>query len=403
MRRIDTAERRARLGVRHRLAAPGDGGLAEVAHSLVALHATDPASVFLAAWARLRDPQVRSIERELYDERRVLRMLGMRRTMFVAPVETAPVVQAACTRAVAQRERRLFLQMLERGGMPERGGLSAGQRDLAAWLAGIEESTVRALARRGEATAAELAQDEPRLRERVVLGAGTSSEAAQNLTTKVLFLLAADGRIVRGRPRGSWVSSQYRWAPMESWVPGGLADLPVDEAQAELARAWLAAFGPGTATDLRWWTGWTAGEVKRALARVGAVAVALDGAPGYVLPDDVDPVPAGEPWAALLPALDPTPMGWAGREWFLGAHRTAIFDRTGNIGPSVWWDGRVVGGWAQRGSGEIALRLLEDVGAEAGAAIAATAQRLGEWLGPVRVTPRFRTPLERELGGRAPE
>ncbi|HET8683922.1 MAG TPA: crosslink repair DNA glycosylase YcaQ family protein [Micromonosporaceae bacterium] len=169
------------------------------------------------------------------------------------------------------------------------------------------------------------------------------------------------------------------------------------------SQPWLAAFGPGTATDLRWWTGWTAGEVKRALARVGAVAVALDGAPGYVLPDDVDPVPAGEPWAALLPALDPTPMGWAGREWFLGAHRTAIFDRTGNIGPSVWWDGRVVGGWAQRGSGEIALRLLEDVGAEATAAIAATAQRLGAWLGPVRVTPRFRTPLERELSGRAPE
>ncbi|HET8661290.1 MAG TPA: winged helix DNA-binding domain-containing protein [Micromonosporaceae bacterium] len=395
MRRIDAAQRRARLGVRHRLAAPGDGGLADVARSVVALHATDPASVFLAAWARLRDPQVKSIERELYDERQVLRMLGMRRTMFVAPVETAPVVQAACTRAVARRERRMLVQLLERAGF------GAG-RDVAAWLAEVEESTARLLARRGEATAAELAQDEPRLRERVVLGAGTSSEAAQNLTTKVLFLLAADGRIVRGRPRGSWVSSQYRWASMESWVPGGLAEVPVDEAQAALARAWLAAFGPGTATDLRWWTGWTAAEVKRALARVGAVAVALDEGTGYVLPDDVDPVPAGEPWAALLPALDPTPMGWAGRDWFLGGHRTAIFDRTGNIGPSVWWDGRVVGGWAQRGSGEVAFRLLEDVGAQAGAAIAAAARRLGGWLGPVRVTPRFRTPLERELRAQAP-
>jgi hypothetical protein len=59
-----------------------------------------------------------------------------------------------------------------------------------------------------------------------------------------------------------------------------------------------------------------------------------------------------------------------------------------------------VGGWAQRKDGEIAVRLLEDVGAEAAAAIAAEAQRLREWIGPgTTVTPRFRTPLERELSG----
>ena len=37
------------------------------------------------------------------------------------------------------------------------------------------------------------------------------------------------------------------------------------------------------------------------------------------------------------------------------------------------------------------------VGADATAAIEAEAARLADWLGPVRVTPRFRTPLEREL------
>ena len=79
-----------------------------------------------------------------------------------------------------------------------------------------------------------------------------------------------------------------------------------------------------------------------------------------------------------------------------------MFDRSGNIGPTAWWDGRIVGGWAQRKDGEIALRLLEDAGAEAAAALAAEARRLREWLGEdpgVRITPRFRTPLERELAG----
>ena len=92
-------------------------------------------------------------------------------------------------------------------------------------------------------------------------------------------------------------------------------------------------------------------------------------------------------------------MGWRERTWYVGEHAAALFDRSGNIGPTAWWDGRIVGGWAQRKDGEIAVRLLEDIGAEASAAITAEALRLREWIGPGRVTPRFRTPLERELAG----
>ena len=100
---------------------------------------------------------------------------------------------------------------------------------------------------------------------------------------------------------------------------------------------------------------------------------------------------------ALLPALDPTVMGWKERAWYLGEHAPALFDRSGNAGPTVWWNGRIVGGWVQRKDGEVVFRLLEDVGAEATAAVAAEAERLAEWLGETRVLPRFRTPLERTL------
>src|SRR5262249_37765286 len=105
-----------------------------------------------------------------------------------------------------------------------------------------------------------------------------------------------------------------------------------------------------------------------------------------------------QPWVALLPALDPTPMGWSQRDWYIDpAHIAALFDRSGNIGPSVWADGRVIGGWAQRATGEVVFRLLENVDAETARQVAEQAGRLTEWIGPVRVTPRFRTPLEREL------
>ena len=393
MRRITVDERRRRLGVRHHLAPSARGDEIDVvAGNIAGLHATDPATLVLSARARLREPSLKAIEDALYVERSLVRILCMRRTMFVVPVELAPVVQAACTRGLVPGERKRFIALLEDAGIAADG---------ARWLEDTQEQTLRALCARGEATAAELATDVPALRERIAVAQDKPYAAVQGVSWKVLYLLAADAKIARGRPLGSWTSTLYRWSPIESWVPGGFGDLETDAAAAQLVRRWLAAFGPGTMADLKWWTGWTVGLLKRALAQLQTVEVQLgSGEVGLVLAGDEEPATAPEPWAALLPALDPAPMGWKSREWYLGEHREPLFDRSGNVGPTVWWEGRIVGAWAQRkDGGEIVVRLLEDVGADAAAAIEAEAERLRAWLGDLRVTPRFRTPLERELAG----
>ena len=135
--------------------------------------------------------------------------------------------------------------------------------------------------------------------------------------------------------------------------------------------------------------------MRRALADVQAVEVALDGQTGYLLPDDLEPTEPVEPWAALLPPLDPTTMGWYERGWYLGAHKEQLFDYSGNAGPTVWWDGRIVGGWRQGESGEVVIQMLEDVGAQGLRAIEAEAARLCEWLAGTRVLPRFPSPLSK--------
>jgi hypothetical protein len=208
---------------------------------------------------------------------------------------------------------------------------------------------------------------------------------------RVFTVLAASGRIVRGRPNGSWTSSQHRWTLAPD---GSFPAMREPDARLELVRRWLAAFGPATLADLTWWTGLGVIKIRAATSELGVVDVDLDGEPGVVLPDDVEPVPPVVPWAAFLPSLDPTTMGWKRRDWYLGEHASALFDRSGNAGPTVWWDGRVVGGWTQRPSGEVAHRLLEDVGADATTAIETEAARLQDWLGPTLVTPRFPTPLD---------
>ena len=107
MRRFEVAERRARLVRRHRLSpAIRAHDVLDAVRSVVALHSTDPVTVFLSAWARTSGFRPVDLERALYDERTLVRMLGMRRTLFVVPRELVGVVDAACARAVAAQERR---------------------------------------------------------------------------------------------------------------------------------------------------------------------------------------------------------------------------------------------------------------------------------------------------------
>jgi hypothetical protein len=61
------------------------------------------------------------------------------------------------------------------------------------------------------------------------------------MTSWVLFLLAAEGLVVRGRPRGAWTSSQWCWAPAEAWFEEPLPRLEPEAARIELALRWLAA------------------------------------------------------------------------------------------------------------------------------------------------------------------
>ncbi|MFJ8779095.1 winged helix DNA-binding domain-containing protein [Streptomyces sp. NPDC102476] len=387
-RYIGVDERRARLGLRQQLAgAARVRSPEEVAEALVALHGSDPATVYLAIGARLVDPSgtVAETERALYEDRSLVRMHGMRHTVFAFPTELTAVVHASTGLTVAARERAALLKDMAKAGAPD-----------ATWLKEVEESTLAALARRGQATATELTQDEPRLREQFVYAAGKSYEGVHSVSSRLLKVLGVEGKVVRGRPLGSWISTQFRWA-----VAPPHPELDVAEAQAALLRRWLTVCGPATEADLKWWTGWKVTDVRRALTAIRAVRVSVDEGPAYVVDGDADPV-AGPvvPWAALLPGLDPTAMGWQQRDWYLApALRPALFDRSGNVGPTVWWNGRVVGGWGQRPDGEIVWRLLdtEGVGSEAEAAIAVEAARLRDWVGATRVRPRFQTPLEKEL------
>jgi hypothetical protein len=256
------------------------------------------------------------------------------------------------------------------------------------------EETMEALEARGEATARELVSDVPDLGLQVRYGQGTFG-----MSTRILFLLATEGRVVRARPLGTFKSGQYRWTPVERWVKGGIPHYEQEAARRLLAEAWLRTYGPGTLTDLKWWTGWTVGVTKEVLEQLEVVEVELPKGTGFLLADDLDEEPAVGEWVALLPGLDPTTMGWKERDWYLGGNGSELFDRNGNAGPTVWWNGRIVGGWGQQGDGRVVYRLLEEVPDRAAGMIEAEQESLTAWFEGESYRTRFPGPLEKKLRG----
>lgn len=387
--KISEAERRGRLVQRHHLARTAVDAVA-AARGVTALHSSDPLTPYLATRARVHGFENGHLDEKLWDERSLWRMHAMRKTLFVVPHEDVPAFEAGAARRVAAKERKRLLGWL----------VAEMTSELAdRWLTEVGRQTIELLQTGGEWSTQEVMAEIPQLELRIHLGSGRWATTVP-VGSRLLPVLAMQGDVVRTRPGGSWRSSQWRWAAVSYWQGQSLERLDEEEGRVRIIDRYLASHGPATMKDLRWWTGWTVGEVEAALAALGAATVEVEsGEPAYVLAGDTDSGPAAANVVAFLPGLDPTPMGWKERDWYVGRHGDRLFDSNGNVGPTIWAGGRMVGGWGQRPDGSVVYELLEEVENEVAERVEVEAAALGEWMDGEVAVPRFRTPLEKQLSG----
>ena len=392
MRTVTGIERRARLARRHGLADEHRMATAEeVTRALTVLHATEPATVHLAVQARAPGIAVADVDRALYDDRTLVKQLAMRRTLWVFPRDLLPAAWGSASARVAAQLRPRLAKEIEAGGIADDGH---------AWVDAACRAVLAHLDGGLELSAQAIREQVPELEGRIDLAVGKSYGANVSVAPRVLTQLAVEGRLVRGRNGGHWRVSRPQWTLMEGWLGEPVVPAREPDGWAELVRRWLGSFGPGTEDDLVWWLGATKAAVRAALEAVEAVEVRLeDGSPAHLLPDDLDEVDPPAPWAALLPVLEPTVMGWKQREWYLGPHGPALFDRNGNAGTTAWVDGRAVGCWVQDGAGVVHVRALEELSDAEVALLDAEAERLTAWLDGAVVTTVYPSPAMKEAKG----
>jgi hypothetical protein len=350
-----------------------------VVRDVVALHATSAITPYLSLRARMVAFQNAQLDAELYVARRLVKVLSMRQTVHVVPLGELATVTAATGERLKRNARRELGQLLRWLGASE-------PLEEETTLARLQSAVAEVITARGPSTAAELSEAIPELKQRLHYAPDKPYGGIVTLGSMLLPRLTPLGLLVRGRPRGSWRSSQYEYALLRDWAPqSDLGPIPLDQAQAQLLLSYLKAFGPASLDDAAWWAGWSKGEAQRALSALGKQVVQLSihnlGAgfwlPASDLPELLSTLPLTGGAVQLLPSLDGYIMGYRDRRRFLDPERyDRVFDRSGNALNSVWVDGRVIGIWREL-KDEVECLVWRDTHT---AEVLSEAQSLGQFL-----------------------
>ena len=134
------------------------------------------------------------------------------------------------------------------------------------------------------------------------------------------------------------------FALLDSWVPDAPEGPRDDDALAELARRYFAAFSPATTADFAAWSGLAGGKAI-SLIMDELAPVDVDGKPGWQL-GSVEPARG----LRLLPAFDNYLIGYRNRDAILSAELRPRIYVGGMIHPSVLHDGQVIGKWSLKRS-----------------------------------------------------
>jgi hypothetical protein len=164
---------------------------------------------------------------------------------------------------------------------------------------------------------------------------GLEVPVTPEVATHVALFLSTLGLICRGPSRGR----DSTFVLISDWLPSAPQGPSGDDALAELARRYFAAFSPATAADFTVWSGLPSARAV-ALVREELTPVSVRGRGGFRL----GTCPPGR-GVRLLPAFDNALLGHRERDALLRAELRGEVYVGGIIRPTVLRDGRIAARW----------------------------------------------------------
>jgi hypothetical protein len=190
--------------------------------------------------------------------------------------------------------------------------------------------------------------------------------------THALVYASAIGLVCRGPDRGR----QATFALLDDWLPDSALGPDGDDALAELARRYFAAYSPATTADFGAWSRLAAARAV-ALIRDELTPTDVDGRPGFRL-GSIEP----ERGVRLLPAFDNYLIGYQDRTAILAPQLHGEVYQGGMIRPVILVDGQALGTWSlQRAKSAVRLAPFAPLTADQRRAVDSEVDNIARFLG----------------------
>ncbi len=321
---------------RHRLskrASPRD--LVRVAGEVGGLQAQVTSFAASALRARVEGLSAADVAHALWTDRSLVRLWCMRGTAHIVPAREVRLYACAVGRSAFARNARWLARYRVTTAEMEQ------ILDVVVDTLGDNALTRKELGERAEPRLA------PKARTWVALTWGG-----------VLQVASFRGLLCFGPSRGA----ETTFVRTEVWVPKA-ARFEEEEAQDELVRRYLSAFGPATAADFAKWSGMASGEARSAFARLEreTTQVDVEGASMAILSRDRAKLTARGPGPVvrLLDCFDGYLLAHRDKAHLVDEeHYKSVYRSAGWIAPVVLVDGRVAGTWEREKGESIRLNPL---------------------------------------------
>ncbi len=312
-------------------------------------------------WARVTGLTREDVDRALWEDRTLVKLWVMRGTVHLISADDLSIYLVGLRKEGLFRER----QWMRRYGLQE--------DDFRAMPRAAEEALSSGpLTRRelGEAVVERLGE---RARKWVEHGYGG-----------VIRLATLEGKVCFGPNQGQEIT----FVLLGDWL-GPLSMGPVEQAETELVRRYLHAYGPATPQDFAAWSGMRMKIVREIWERAkdDLQTVIVDGKEAHLLATELDQIPAGGDTGTsvrLLPYFDVYLLGHKDKGHLVDpAYYKRVYRKAGWISQAILVNGRVIGVWTQKATEKrltVTLKPFEPLDREVRQAVREEAVNLGHFL-----------------------
>lgn len=337
--------------------------VARVVKELCGIQAQDANAATLAVRVRSAGLVVADVERVRVQERSIIRTWGQRGTLHLLATEDFGWLLS------------LLGPVFVVGDQRRRAELGLDEDTCIKGLAALRAI----LADQGPLTRAELVEQ---------LAARTGIRLEGQAAPHLLFRAALEGMICLGPDRGT----KPTYVLIDDWIEGGTRtpSFSRDQACAELARRYLAAYGPAEPDDFAAWSGLPVSEVRAAWKNItnNLTEVEVADRPTWMLKEHLawlDEFPAQAPIVRLLPGFDTYLLGYRSRNMVVASsYAKRINAGGGMVHPTLIVDGRALGTWKlkrQKIHLDVVLEPFEELAAEIQPGLEAEVRDIARFLG----------------------